>query len=56
MFFIRNGDKGGIMGGVPNYLYYKETFKKNNPKPQNNRQLIMQLKGLKGHKESSAVI
>lgn len=32
MFFIRNGDKGGIMGGIPNYLYYKETFQKNNPK------------------------
>ena len=32
MYFIRNGDKGGIMGGLPNYLYYKETFQKNNPK------------------------
>ena len=32
MFFIKGGDRGGIMGGIPNYLYYKDQFKSQNPK------------------------
>ena len=32
MWFIKVGDKGGIMGGIPNYLYHKKQFKKKNPK------------------------
>ena len=32
MFFIKAGDIGAIMlGGMPNYSYYKAQFKKNNP-------------------------
>ena len=31
MYFVKAGDKGGIMGGMPNYLYYKAQFKKENP-------------------------
>ncbi|QDP54093.1 MAG: hypothetical protein GOVbin1629_29 [Prokaryotic dsDNA virus sp.] len=32
MFFVRAGDIGAIMlGGMPNYSYYKAEFKKNNP-------------------------
>ena len=32
MWFIKTGDKGGIMGGIPNYLYYKDLYKEKNPK------------------------
>ena len=32
MYLIKTGDKGGIMGGIPNYLYYKDIYKKKNPK------------------------
>ena len=32
MWFIKVGDKGGIMGGIPNYLYHKKQFKNKNPK------------------------
>lgn len=33
MFNVRLGDIGAIyLGGVPNYVYYKNEFKKNNPK------------------------
>jgi len=32
MFLIKQGDKGAILiGGVPNYLYYKDQYKKSNP-------------------------
>ena len=31
MYFVKAGDKGGIMGGIPNYRYYKAEFKKKNP-------------------------
>jgi len=31
MFFTKAGDKAGIMGGMPNYLYYKDQYLKNNP-------------------------
>ena len=29
---ITLGDKGGVLGGIPNYLFYKDQFKKKNPK------------------------
>jgi len=29
MFFLRNGDKAGIAGSIPNYLYYKTQYAKN---------------------------
>ena len=29
---IMYGDRGGITGGIPNYLYYKEQYKSKNPK------------------------
>lgn len=32
---IMYGDKGGITGGIPNYLYYKEQYKTKNPKATN---------------------
>jgi hypothetical protein len=32
MYLVKQGDKGGIMGAIPNYAYYKEQFKGNNPK------------------------
>lgn len=32
MWFIKTGDRGGIMGGIPNYLYYKDQYKSQNPK------------------------
>ena len=32
MYLIKTGDKGGIMGGIPNYLYHKDAYKKKNPK------------------------
>jgi GNAT superfamily N-acetyltransferase len=31
MYLVRQGDKGGVMGGLANYLYYKEEFLKKNP-------------------------
>lgn len=31
MYLIKTGDKGGIMGGIPNYLYHKDNYKKKNP-------------------------
>jgi hypothetical protein len=31
MYMVKQGDKGGIMGGLPNYLYYKDQFMKANP-------------------------
>ena len=31
MKLIKYGDKGGISGGLPNYLYYKDQFKSKNP-------------------------
>jgi hypothetical protein len=30
-YFIKLGDKGGVMGGLANYLYYKDEFKAKNP-------------------------
>lgn len=32
MYMVKQGDKGGIMGAIPNYSYYKDQYKKNNPK------------------------
>ena len=32
MWFIKTGDRGGIMGGIPNYLYYKDQYQSQNPK------------------------
>lgn len=32
MYLVKQGDKGGIMGAIPNYSYYKDEYKKNNPK------------------------
>jgi hypothetical protein len=31
MYLIKVGDKGGVMGGLANYLYYKDEFKAKNP-------------------------
>ena len=31
MYMIKQGDKVGIMGGMPNYLYYKDQYLKKNP-------------------------
>ena len=31
MWFVKTGDKGGVMGSIPAYSYYKDQFKKNNP-------------------------
>jgi hypothetical protein len=31
MHLIKVGDKGGVMGGLANYLYYKDEFKAKNP-------------------------
>lgn len=32
MYLVKAGDKGGIMGSIPNYAFYKEQFLKKNPK------------------------
>ena len=32
MYLVKQGDKGGVMGSIPNYLYYKDLYKKKNPK------------------------
>ena len=37
MYFIKTGDKGGIMGGIPNYLYYKEQYLSKNPEAPNEK-------------------
>jgi hypothetical protein len=29
---VKAGDKGGVMGAIPNYIYYKEQYKKKFPK------------------------
>ena len=31
MWFVKTGDKGGVMGSIPAYSYYKDQFKKDNP-------------------------
>tara|TARA_R100000773_G_scaffold1191_5_gene1864 strand:- start:531 stop:9518 length:8988 start_codon:yes stop_codon:yes gene_type:complete len=31
MWFVKSGDKGGVMGSIPAYSYFKDQFKKNNP-------------------------
>ena len=31
MWLVKQGDKMGVMGGIANYLYYKEQFLKDNP-------------------------
>ena len=31
MWFVKTGDKGGIMGGLPNYLYYKDKYRAKHP-------------------------
>ena len=31
MYLVKAGDMGGVMGSIPNYLYYKEEYKKKNP-------------------------
>jgi hypothetical protein len=37
MWFTKSGDKAGIMGGIPNYLYYKEQYLKKNPGATNDQ-------------------
>ena len=32
MYLVKQGDKGGIMGSIPNYAYYKDQFRSKNPK------------------------
>ena len=32
MWLVKQGDRTGVMGGIANYLYYKEKFLKDNPK------------------------
>jgi len=31
MYLVKQGDKGGIMGGLANYLYYKQQYLEKNP-------------------------
>lgn len=31
MYLVKQGDKGGIMGGIANYLYYKQQYLEKNP-------------------------
>ncbi len=31
MYLVKAGDMGGVMGSIPNYLYYKAEYKKKNP-------------------------
>jgi hypothetical protein len=31
MFLVKQGDKLGVMGAIPNYVYYKNTFMEKNP-------------------------
>jgi hypothetical protein len=31
MYLVKQGDKGGVMGSIPNYLYYKDQYKSKNP-------------------------
>jgi hypothetical protein len=35
MILVIQGDKGGVMGSIPNYSYYKDQYKKKNPKATN---------------------
>jgi len=35
MYLVKQGDKGGVMGSIPNYSYYKDQYKKKNPKATN---------------------
>jgi len=35
MYLVKTGDKGGVMGSIPVYSYYKDQFKKKNPKATN---------------------
>jgi hypothetical protein len=32
MYMVKFGDKGGVMGSIPNYMYYKDEFAKKYPK------------------------
>jgi hypothetical protein len=32
MYLVKQGDKGGVMGSIPNYAFYKDQYKANNPK------------------------
>ena len=32
MWMVKTGDMGGVMGSIPNYAYYKDLYKKKNPK------------------------
>ena len=43
MFFIKRGDRIGIMGGTPNYLFHKDTYIKENTKPNMTAQEKAQL-------------
>ena len=35
MGLVKLGDKGGVMGSIPNYSYYKDQYKKKNPNASN---------------------
>ena len=35
MYLVKQGDKGGVMGSIPNYAYYKDQYKRKNPNASN---------------------
>ena len=48
MTLVKKGDKMGVMGSIPNYLYYKEKFAKENPSKTDQEIIDMAIRKIEG--------